>query len=77
MYMYIYTAGIRVRPMHCSRCDCAAQCVFLEITVSSVQPYDRIQVTCTTDEVARETCDDMPVGGRMWNPCYIAEVRYN
>ncbi|CAN0175768.1 unnamed protein product, partial [Ectocarpus sp. 12 AP-2014] len=36
--------------------------------------YDTL-VSCTGDETERGTCDNTPVSGRMWNPCYTAEVR--
>lgn len=35
-----------------------------------------MQVFCTSDEIDRGTCTNIPVEGRMWNPCYTAEVRF-
>lgn len=34
------------------------------------------QVSCTVDELERGTCENTPISGRMWNPCYTAEVSY-
>lgn len=37
-------------------------------------PMFVLQVTCTVDEVGHGTCEDTLVVGKMWNPCYTAEV---